>query len=61
MKKFNVRIFYSSFCAYEVEAENENEAILKARELKINNDEIISNLESFKDADETVERDKNEC
>ena len=61
MKKFKVRIFYSSFCTYEVEAENEDEAVLKARALKINNDEIMANLEPFKEADEAVERDKNEC
>ena len=32
MKKFEVRIFHSSFCTYEVEAKNETDAILKARE-----------------------------
>ena len=60
MKKFKVRIFYSSFCSYEVEAENEDEAVLKARALKINNDEIMANLEPFKEADEAeiLERDK---
>ena len=61
MKKFKVRIFYSSFCSYEVEAENEDEAVLKARNLEIDQNEIMLQLEPFKEADEAVERDKNEC
>ena len=63
MKKFKVRIFYSSFCTYEVEAENEDEAVLKARNLEIDQNEIMLQLESFKEADEAeiLERDKNEC
>ncbi|TQR61572.1 hypothetical protein [Campylobacter troglodytis] len=52
MKKFKVRIFYSSFCSYEVEAENEDEAVLKARNLEIDQNEIMLQLEPFKEADE---------
>lgn len=55
MKKFEVRIFHSSFCSYEVEAENETDAILKAREYKINKSDIMMNLEPFKEADEAEE------
>lgn len=34
-KKYEVKIHYSGFCTYEVFAENESEAILKARNLQI--------------------------
>ena len=63
MRKFKVRTFYSSFCSYEVEAENEDEAVLKARNLEIDQNEIMLQLEPFKEADEAeiLERDKNEC
>jgi phosphoenolpyruvate synthase/pyruvate phosphate dikinase len=50
-KYFEVKIFYSSFCTYEIEAKNENEAIIKARNLPMNNNEILSNLENWKEAD----------
>lgn len=60
MKKFKVRIFHSSFCSYEVEVENETDAILKAREYKINKDDIMMNLESFKEADEAEELESDE-
>ncbi|MBS4035724.1 MAG: hypothetical protein KGZ85_14740 [Ignavibacterium sp.] len=51
MKKFEVKIYYSGFCSYEIEAENEEDAILKARKLAINKNEILSNLENWKEAD----------
>ena len=54
-KKFNVRIYYSSFCSYEIDAEDENEAILKARELPRNETEILENIEDWQDADEAIE------
>ena len=57
MKKFEVKIYYSSFCSYEVDAKNSNEAIGKARVLKINQNEFLTNLENWKDAD-TVEKIK---
>lgn len=50
-KKFEVTIFYSSFCNYKVEAENEEEAILKARDLPINQNEVFSNIENWQEAD----------
>lgn len=56
-KKFEVRIYYTGFCTYQVEAEDKNVAIKKARKLKINNEEIIDNLENWKEAD-TVEETK---
>ena len=57
MKKFEVKIYYSSFCSYEVDAKNSNEAIKKARELKIDKNELLSNLENWEEAD-TVEEIK---
>jgi hypothetical protein len=53
--KFEVKIFYSSFCSYEVEAKNEEDAVLKARKLPINRNEIISNIENWEEADTTIE------
>ena len=54
-KKFEVRIYYSSFCSYVIDAEDENEAILKARELPRNETEILENIEDWQDADEAIE------
>ena len=51
MKKYKVKLYYSSFCSYEVEANSEEEAIVKARGLDIKENEIIINLESWEDAD----------
>lgn len=50
-KEFEVKIYYSSYCTYLVKADNETKAINKARKLEINNDEILSNLENWKEAD----------
>lgn len=53
-KKFEVKIFYSSFCNYEVVAKNEENAVLKARELSINRNEILSNIENWEEADTAI-------
>lgn len=58
--KFEVKIFYSGFCTYEVEAQNGYEAILKARKLAINENEILSNLENWKEADTFTEIENEE-
>ncbi len=50
--KYTARIYYSTYCEYEVEAENECEAIEKAQNLKINEAEIIKNLEIWNEANE---------
>lgn len=63
MKKFEVKIYYSGFCTYEIEAENEEQAIDKARNLEINRNEILSNLENWEEADEAFEtenKDRNQ-
>ena len=55
MKVFEVKIFYSGFCTYEIEAENEEQAINKARNLEININEILSTLKNWEEADEAFE------
>ena len=50
--KFTVRRYYSGFCTDTIEAENEDDAIEKARELPIDEGEILSTLEDWKDADD---------
>ena len=51
MNRYKVKLYYSSFCSHEVEANSEEEAIIKVRELGIKENEIITNLESWKEAD----------
>ncbi len=53
-KKFEVKIYYSGFCTYQIEAKNDAEAITKARNRQIDSIELLSNLENWKEAD-TVE------
>ena len=55
-KKFNVQIYYSGYCTYNIDAENEEEAIIKARDLPVNKNEIFTNLEDWEDADIAEER-----
>lgn len=50
-KKFEVKIYYSSYCTYEIEANNKEDAVIKARTLPINNNEILSNVENWTEAD----------
>lgn len=54
MARFEVNLYYSSFCTREVEAENEEEAILKARNLDLDTTQILANLESWNDLDEAI-------
>lgn len=59
-KKHEVYIYFSGFCTHEIEANNEDEAIKKARKLPVNEKEILSNLENWFEADEAVKVRKNE-
>jgi len=52
--KFIVRKFYSGYCTYEVQADNEDEAYEKTKELKIDEREIIETLEEWKECDEII-------
>jgi hypothetical protein len=54
-KKFEVQIYFSGFCTYEIEAENIDFAIEKARLLEIKKNELFSNLENWKEADTAIE------
>lgn len=60
-KNFEVKIYYSSFCTYQLKAKNEDEALKKARKLPIKETEIFNNLESWKEADnvEEITKDNN--
>jgi len=57
-KSFEVQIYYSGFCSYQIKAKTEAEAIQKARELPIDKNQIFSNLENWQEAD-TVEEIEN--
>ncbi len=52
IKKIEVTIYFSTFCTYQLEAENTTEAILQARRLKIDEAQILSHLENWEEADE---------
>ena len=56
-----VRRFYSGYCTYEVEAENEDAAYNVAMGLPIDEGEILSTLEDWRHADEieVIEDDEN--
>lgn len=53
-KKFIVQIYYTGYCTYEVIAKDDIQAIELARKEKINNDEILSNLEYWHEADSII-------
>jgi hypothetical protein len=55
MNKYEVKIYYSTFCIYEIEAENEEDAIIKTRSMEIVENDIINNLENWEEADEVEE------
>jgi len=54
-KLYRTTIYYTGFCTYEIEAQDEAEAILKARILPVNQNEIITNLENWEEADTATE------
>ena len=58
--KFLVRRFYSGYCTYEVEAENEDAAYNTAIDLPIDEGEILSTLEDWRHADEVEVIEDNE-
>ena len=55
MKKYEVEIYYTGFCSFEVTANNEDEAILKARELPINKEEFLDTIENSESEDNAIE------
>ncbi|HNX11919.1 MAG TPA: hypothetical protein PKH68_02915 [Paludibacteraceae bacterium] len=56
-RKFEIKIYYTGFCTYEIEAQDEAEAIIKARKLSVNQNEIITNLENWEEADTATDID----
>ena len=54
-KSFQVKIYHSSFTTHWVKARTEDEAIKKARQLPIEENEIFNNLEDWHEADEAEE------
>lgn len=54
-KIFEVQIYFSGFSTYIIEAENEKEAIKKARLQPIKQNELFSNIQNWKDADNANE------
>jgi len=54
-KIFEVKIYHSGFCTYQVKAKTESEAVKKARKFPINKNEIFNNLENWKEADDAEE------
>lgn len=55
--KFIVRKYFSGFCSYEVDTTNEESAYEKAKELPIDEYEILSSLEEWEDCDEVIPED----
>ena len=54
-KKYEVQIYYSGFCTYEIKAANEKDAIEKARKMPLNEEEVLDNLENWFEADDVKE------
>ncbi len=54
LNEYEVMIYFSSFCTYKEMADNEVEAVNKARRRSINEVEIMANLENWLEADEIV-------
>ncbi len=53
-KKYEVQIYYTGFCNYQVSAKDESEAIIKARNLKVKKKEFLTTLESWEEADTAI-------
>jgi len=47
--KFIVRGYYSGYCSYEIEAENEDEAHEKSLHSLVNKSEALSTLEAWEE------------
>ena len=50
--KFKVIRYFSTFCTYEIEAKDDDEAYQKSKELPADENEIMSHLEDMNDIDE---------
>jgi len=50
--EFTVRRYFSGYCSYDIEAENEDEAYARAISLPIEEDEVLSTLEAWRECDQ---------
>jgi len=57
--KYEVTRYYSTFVSFEIEADSEEEAYNKTKELKIDLTELQNNLENWKEADEIRKLEEN--
>ena len=57
--KYEIKRYYSSFIAFEVEANSKEEAYNKTKELEINLIELQNNLENWEEADEIRQSEEN--
>ena len=55
--RYMVRMYYSGYISKVVDAESEEEALLKARKEPADMDEILPTLERWESADEVVKED----
>ena len=57
--KYEVKRYYSSFVTFEVEANSEEEAYNKTKELELNLIELQNNIENWEEADEIRQSEEN--
>ena len=57
--KYEIKKYYSTFVSYEIEADTEEEAYNKTKELEIDLIELQNNLENWKEADEIRKLEEN--
>ena len=55
--RYIVRMYYSGYISKVVDAESEEDAILKARKEPVDMDEILPTLERWESADEVMKED----
>lgn len=55
--KFVVKRYFSGYSTYEIDAEDENTAYEKAKNMPVHEDEILATLENWKDCDEVERKD----
>ena len=56
--KYEVKRYYSSFVTFEIEANSEEEAQNKTKELESNFIELRNNIEDWDEADENTEHEE---
>jgi hypothetical protein len=57
--KYEIKRYYSTFISFEIEADSEEEAYDKTKNLKIDLIELQDNLENWKEADEIQKLEDN--